>query len=296
MKANYLILFLIGFICMPMNAQKKINKCTEEDFRAKKQAYMTQKAGLTEEESKTLAKRKKIVALVSVVIAVALFVWLGVYLTDVILFSVESGEGIEQAAANFKALIESYGNVGILVAFGIQVLQVVVSPIPGEVVEVGMGLCFGWFGGALICLIGVALASAIIMEFVKKFGFKFVELFIPIEKIQELRFINSEKKLSRFVFLLYLIPGTPKDPLIFFFGLTKIRTIDFVIISTIARIPSVVSSTIGGKFIVDQNYVGAILVFIITGIFSLAGLILYRKILSKMSERKEKKELKKTNQ
>jgi len=53
MKANYLILFLIGFICMPMNAQKKINKCTEEDFRAKKQAYMTQKAGLTEEESKT---------------------------------------------------------------------------------------------------------------------------------------------------------------------------------------------------------------------------------------------------
>ncbi len=242
-----------------------------------------------ETQSKVLQKRKRIVAIISLVIAVALFVWLSVYLTDVILYSVESGDGIEAAAANFKNLIEGYGSVGILVAFGIQVLQVVVSPIPGEVVEVGMGLCFGWFGGALICLIGVALASAIIMAFVKKLGFKFVELFVPIQKIQELRFINSEKKLSRFVFLLYLIPGTPKDPLIFFFGLTKIRTIDFVIISTFARIPSVVSSTIGGEFIVDQNYFAAILVFAITGVFSIAGLLMYNKILKKMSEHKEQK-------
>jgi len=52
MKAQYLIVFLIGFVCIPMNAQKKKDKCTEEDFRAKKQAYMTKKAGLTEEESK----------------------------------------------------------------------------------------------------------------------------------------------------------------------------------------------------------------------------------------------------
>ena len=242
----------------------------------------------TEAENKKLQKRKRIVAIISLIIAVALFVWLGAYLTEVILFSVESGEGLDNAAANFKTLIEGYGNIGILVAFGIQVLQVVVSPIP-----VGMGLCFGWFGGALICLLGVALASAIIIAFVKKFGFKFVELFVPIEKIQELRFINSEKKLARCVFLLYLIPGTPKDPLIFFFGLTKMRTIDFVIISTIARIPSVVSSTIGGKFIVEQNYLAAILVFAVTGIFSLVGLLMYKKILKIMSEHKEQKEIEK---
>lgn len=247
----------------------------------------------TEAENKKLQKRKRIVAIISLIIAVALFVWLGAYLTEVILFSVESGEGLDNAAANFKTLIEGYGNIGILVAFGIQVLQVVVSPIPGEVVEVGMGLCFGWFGGALICLLGVALASAIIIAFVKKFGFKFVELFVPIEKIQELRFINSEKKLARCVFLLYLIPGTPKDPLIFFFGLTKMRTIDFVVISTIARIPSVVSSTIGGKFIVEQNYLAAILVFAVTGIFSLVGLLMYKKILEIMSEHKEHKEIEK---
>lgn len=52
MKANYLILLLIGLVCMPMNAQKAKDKCTKEDFRIKKQAYMSLNAGLTEEESK----------------------------------------------------------------------------------------------------------------------------------------------------------------------------------------------------------------------------------------------------
>ena len=264
--------------------------CMKQENNGKKlNTRFNGEAERTEAEKKVFEKRKKVIAIISVAIAVALFLWLGAYLTDVILFSVKSGDGVGEAAANFKTMIESYGNVGMLVAFGIQVLQVVVSPIPGEVIEVGMGLCFGWFGGALICLLGGALAAAIIMIFVKKWGIKVVELFVSIDKINELRFINSEKKLSRFVFLLYLIPGTPKDPLIFFFGLTKISTLDFVIIQTIARIPSVITSTIGGKLLVDQNYLGAILIFAITGALSLAGLLMYNKILAKMSDKKNQK-------
>ena len=243
----------------------------------------------TEEEKKLLLKRKRIIAVISFIIAAGMFLWLGYAIAETLMISIENGQGISDAAKNFKDLISGYGNMGVLVAFGIQVLQVVVSPIPGEVIEVGMGLCFGWFEGALLCLLGSALATAIIMLFVKKLGFRFVELFIPLEKINELRFINSEKKLERFAFLLYLIPGTPKDPLIFFFGLTKINIVDFVVISTIARIPSVVSSTIGGKFLVDQNYLGAIIIFAITGIAALIGIFLYKVILDKLRSRKKDK-------
>ena len=245
----------------------------------------------SEAEKKLTLKRKRIIAATSLVITLGLFIWLGYYITDVLMFSYNSEQGITAAAGNFKALIESYGNVGVLVAFAIQVLQVIVSPIPGEVIEVGMGLCFGWFGGTVICLLGGALGAWLIMIFVRKLGFKLVELFVPLEKINELRFINNEKKLERTVFLLYLIPGTPKDPLIFFFGLTKIKISDFVIISTIARIPSIVSSTIGGKFLVDENYLGAILLFAITGAISLGGLIAYRLVLKKLKEKHEKHRL-----
>ncbi len=239
-----------------------------------------------------LKKRKRIIAIISVLIAVALFVWLAVYLTEVIFQSLESDGGVADTAKNFKEMIRGYGSWGWLVAFGIQVLQVVVSPIPGEFVEVGMGLCFGWFGGTVLCMLGSALAAWAIMLFVKKLGIRAVELFVPLEKINELKFINNEKKLSTFVFLLYMIPGTPKDPLIFFFGLTKIKISNFIVISTLARIPSIVTSTIGGEFLVNKNYLGAILLFAITGAVSVIGLLLYKKILEKLKSRTEKHQTK----
>lgn len=242
----------------------------------------------SEKRKAVTAKRKRGIAIVSLIIAVALFLWLGYYLTDVIFFSLKSEGGIEDTALNFKEMIQSYGNWGWIVAFGIQVLQVVVSPIPGEVIEVGMGLCFGWFGGTMLCLLGGALAAWIIMVFVKKLGIKVVELFVSLDKINDLKFINDEKKLERFVFLLYMIPGTPKDPLIFFFGLTRIKISNFVVISTIARIPSIVTSTIGGDFLVDKNYLGAILIFAITGAVSIAGIFAYKKILQKLKDRPKK--------
>lgn len=238
---------------------------------------------------KTL-KRKRIIAAFSIVIAVALMLWLGIFLTKVIFASYETDGNIVDTAANFKTMIQSYGDLSVLVAFGIQVLQIVVSPIPGEVVEIGMGLCFGWFWGAVICLVGGALAAAIIMAFVKKWGIRVVELFISTDKINELKFINNEKKLDRAVFILYLLPGTPKDPLIFFFGLTKISIKDFVIIQTIARIPSIVTSTIGGQFLVEKNFLGAALMFIITGAISLICIILYSKILEFLGNKKNHEE------
>ena len=236
---------------------------------------------LTEEEleAKKKLRRKRVIAVLSLAVALGLIVWLTVFVTNSFLaVDREKGEDLGDAALHFKELIESYGGWGVLVAFGIQVLQVVVSPIPGEVIETGMGLAFGWFWGAAICLAGCALSSWIIMLFVRKYGVKFVELFISVDKINNLRFLNSEKKLERFVLILYILPGTPKDPLIFFFGLTRIRISSFVLISTLARIPSIVTSTIGGHLIQEKNYAAA----------SVVCLLLYKKILNAIKNRGSK--------
>lgn len=235
-----------------------------------------------EKNSRLTLKRKRIIAVVSIAITVLLFLAAGYFVTKRIFAGMGPGE--------FKELIESYGNKSVLVAFAVQVLQVIISPIPGEVVEVAMGFCFGWFGGMLLCVLGSAVGASIIFPLTKKYGIKIVELFVSIDKINELRFINSEKKLHRFVFLLYFIPGTPKDPLIFFFGLTRIKLSTFLVLSSFARIPSIVSSTLGGKFIVEKNYFAAILLFVITGVLSLAGMIAYQKILSTLKNRHQKKQ------
>ena len=142
---------------------------------------------------------------------------------------------------------------------GLQCLQVIVAMIPGEILEVGAGYAFGAVEGTLLCMGGVAIASAMIFLLTKRLGVKLVETFISREKIDELRFINSEKKLKRLIFILFFIPGTPKDLFTYFAGLTRIKLSEFLVISLIARIPSVVSSTIGGHIIGQENYLSAII-------------------------------------
>lgn len=251
----------------------------------KKSLPLQGEGGKTEKEQKLTLKWKRIIAIVSVVITVALFIWLGFVVSKII----NEGGGIHEAAVNFKNLINSYGSAGILVALGIQVLQVIVSPIPGQVVEIGMGICYGSVGGALLCLLGSAIGAALIMVFVKKFGVKAVELFISTEQINNMKFINSEKKLERLTFLLFALPGTPKDPLIFFFGLTKMKTSTFIVIQTLARAPAMFATTLGGRFLAEKNYWGAIIIFAVMLVLAGAGMIIYNKIMSKMKSRKEHK-------
>lgn len=233
-------------------------------------------------EEKRYLRRRRIVALGSLAVVLALVSWLTVFIIEK--FSV-FGSDPEQ----FKAFIEGYGWKGWLVALGIQVLQVVISLIPGEVVEVGMGYAFGWLGGTALCLIGVGIASSLIFLLVKRWGVRLVELFISREKIDQLRFINSERRLKRTVFFLFFIPGTPKDLFTYFIGLTRIKLHEFLAISLIARIPTVVSSTIGGNLIQDRNYLEAILLFAITGAVSLVGLMLYNRIVAFRNRKKDTK-------
>lgn len=189
----------------------------------------------------------------------------------------------------FKDFIDSYGWSGRLIALGIQILQVFISLIPGELVEIGIGYTFGAVEGTMLCMVGVAAASTLIFLLVKKWGTRLVELFVDREKIDQLRFINSEKKLKRTVFLLFFIPGTPKDLLTYFVGLTRIRLHEFLALSLIARIPSVVSSTIGGNMIQTQEYGKAVLLFVITGAVSLIGLWIYNRLVTRRSSSKATK-------
>ncbi|MBR2405714.1 MAG: TVP38/TMEM64 family protein [Clostridia bacterium] len=223
--------------------------------------------------------RRRVLALCSLAAVLALFTWLTVFL-----WKRFAAFGDDPAA--FKAFVEGYGWKSRLVALGIQMLQVVVSFVPGEVVEVGMGYAFGAIEGTLLCLAGVALASVPIFLLVKSVGVKAVELFISRDKIDSLRFINSEKRLKRLVFLLYFIPGTPKDLFTYFVGLTRLRLHEFLVITLIARIPSVISSTVGGNLIQKENYIGAVLLFVVTGAVSLGGMVLYNRLKERKSRSK----------
>lgn len=179
---------------------------------------------------------------------------------------------------DFRAYIRSFGALGWVVLLGLQILQVFIALIPGEVVESAAGYAFGPFAGTVICYGGIIIASLFIFWLTRRYGVRLVEVFVSREKISELRFLNTAKKRNILLFFLYFIPGTPKDLLTYFAGLTDIRFGDFLTISLIARIPSVITSTIGGNMLGNENYRGAVLLYGITGLVSIAGMLIYNAI------------------
>ena len=227
----------------------------------------------TTQDERYIRKRRlfSILSLVLFIIVMGLLTWLFVKVLAPYMTSTEE----------FHAFLQTFGWTGRLILFGLQVLQVVVAFIPGEVIELGAGYAYGALQGTLICLAGVALSSSLVFYLTKKVGIRLVETFISREKINELRFINSEKKLKRLVFLLFFIPGTPKDVLTYFIGLTNMTLSQFLTITIVARIPSILTSTICGQMLGVQNYMTAMIVYTITGVCSALGYLLYTKILQK---------------
>lgn len=225
-------------------------------------------------------KKKKIYAIVSVVVVLILVCLLTYF---VFVKFKEFGSTPEQ----FRDFIQSFGWSGRLVALGVQILQVVIALIPGEAVEIGLGYAFGAIEGTLICYAGNIIAASVIFMLTRKLGIKFVEIFVSREKIDGIRFINTEKKLKRTIFILFFIPGIPKDIVTYFVGLTKIKLHEFLVVSSIARIPSVVSSTIGGSEVGDGNYLAAVIIFAATGAISLICMLIYNKLSKKRSAANE---------
>lgn len=172
--------------------------------------------------------------------------------------------------------IRSFGAGSWLVFLGLQFMQVFIALIPGELLESVAGFVFGPLAGTLLCYIGIILASILVFQLTRRFGVKLVEIFISRERINQLRFLNTEKKRNLLIFLIFFTPGTPKDLLTYFVGLTEIRLRTFLLISLVARIPSVVTSTLGGHLLGEGEYITAIVLYAVTGFVSLLGMIGYQ--------------------
>lgn len=177
--------------------------------------------------------------------------------------------------------------LGALCMILISMIQVVVALIPGEFVEIAAGFVFGAWGGALLCLIGTVLGSVCVLLLVRRFGSRFVYAFYPQEKIEALPILNDPKKRNVLTFFLFLIPGTPKDLLTYGIGLTDMSIPLYLLLTTAARFPSVITSTVGGNAMGEKKFLWAVLVFGVTAAISLAGLWVYNRISKRHGRKQE---------
>lgn len=170
---------------------------------------------------------------------------------------------------------------GRLAFIAMVVAQIVIAFIPGEPLELAAGYAFGAVEGTLLCMAGIVLGSMLVFLLVRTLGMKIVNLFFPTEKIRELPFWKNPRRLELIAFLLFLIPGTPKDLMTYAVGLTPMKLGHWLLISAIARIPSVVTSTAcADALALGQYHVAAILLGV-TALLALLGIHIYRRAQSR---------------
>lgn len=195
----------------------------------------------------------------------------------------------EAGRAAFQEYIHSKGALGVLILLGIQVLQVVIAIIPGEPIEVIAGLLYGTIGGYAVCTVGMLIGTVIIYYGVKHLGASFIHRLIGQGKLERFKFLSDTKRLEILTFLLFFIPGTPKDMLTYFMPLTKIKPLAFFIIITVARIPSVISSTFAGASIGEGKWVQTIIIFAAIGIVAIAGIVINDRLMKKLNKKTDSK-------
>lgn len=178
----------------------------------------------------------------------------------------------------FRGWVDASGIWGRVLFVGMVVLQVVVAFIPGEPVELAAGYAFGFWEGSALTMTGFLLGSWLVFALVRKFGVKLVEVFFRKNKIAELRFLQNHRKVKIIAFLLMLIPGTPKDFLSYFAGLTPLTLPQWLLIVAFARIPSLITSTLTGSAAGQEQYILSGVMLAVTLIISIAGIVYYRHI------------------
>lgn len=178
----------------------------------------------------------------------------------------------------FRQWVDSRGLPAHILFACMMALQMVVAIIPSEPFEIAAGYAFGAIEGTILCSLGSTVGSMMVFFLVRRFGTQAIEVFFSLDKLRSLHFLENERRLHFWAFLLYFLPGTPKAILCYFIGLTSMSLKNWVILSTIARLPAILTSTVGGNALGTENYLFAVLVFAGTLLFSGLGLLLYRQI------------------
>jgi uncharacterized membrane protein YdjX (TVP38/TMEM64 family) len=152
-----------------------------------------------------------------------------------------------------RLFIASFGPYAAFVFVLVQILQVLVAPIPGEITGFVGGYLFGIVKGTLLSTLGLMLGSYIAFSLTRRYGLKYVEKIVKKQYIDKFNHFITHKGLY-LTFIFFLIPGFPKDSLCYLLGLTHIGLMDFLFMNLVGRLPGTLMLTLQGAAVKNHRY------------------------------------------
>lgn len=183
----------------------------------------------------------------------------------------------------FRDYILSTGKLGPVMLVLFQILQTVIAPIPGEVVQIAGGYIYGTALGTVFVTGGMLLGAMIAFYFTRFLGGTLIEGLLKRDKFKWMRGMMDNNKFSVFLFIIFIIPGLPKDMFIYAAGLTTIKPLRFFTILLIARLPWLLASVSIGANIYHKNYGPTIVISVISVLAFILGLIYKDKLIHRLS-------------
>lgn len=166
-----------------------------------------------------------------------------------------------------------------IIAFiGLIALQIILAFLPGEPLELAIGYIFGSWIGTLICLLGSFIGTITVYFLVRIFKHELIFKMFQKEKIEKVEKIISTKKSLFWFYIIFLIPGSPKDIMTYVSSLGNIPVCQWLILTSVCRLPSIVSSTFLSGSIKKGHITLAIVIFLVTIAIVIAGMTIYKKL------------------
>ena len=176
----------------------------------------------------------KFLILIGIVVGIPLYIYL--FHRDVL-----SGfKSIDEAVA----FLRNYRSLSVPVYFAAEILQIVVSVLPGQLFQMAAGYLFGFVPGLIYTLIGAVLGTVITFALARVLGSDAVHLMLGEERSKHYMALLNSRKAYVITFLIYLIPGIPKDTVCYVAGVSEMKMLPFVIISVAGRMPAMARSSL----------------------------------------------------
>ena len=208
---------------------------------------------------KKILALSKLILLVIIVAGIPAFLYLK-YGAD--LFSRDSAQRVVD-------YLKANSSIAALLIVCIQIIQVVVCFLPGQPVQFAASYMFGVIRGFALSITGAVIGTVISFYLAKFLGNDAMNLFFGEEKVQDYkRKLDSGRGLL-LAFLIYLIPGIPKDLVSYAAGVSNMRFRPFLLVATVGRMPGMLGSLMLGHFFGRQDYRAMIIIAVIVAVILL---------------------------